>query len=136
MRRHVLAGLLAVLPLAVSAQTYQAVNLLIVTPLAGGGFEVIEANSEGARGIWCAAASYAEDRLGAPTNAQLYVKMLRAPSVSGLGRRAVVFTIDPSLLSVPPSKSYSVTVDRVGLSLPIGHAIQFCSDYFIDLNNL
>tara|TARA_B110000879_G_C10736642_1_gene342478 strand:- start:304 stop:513 length:210 start_codon:yes stop_codon:yes gene_type:complete len=55
----------AALPVLASAQTYRAVNNLNVVPLSGSIFEVIEARGEGPRGIWCAAAEFAERRLGA-----------------------------------------------------------------------
>ena len=96
MRRLLVSAMLVVLPLAAVAQPYTAINWLKVVPLtAAGDFEVIENYGEGPRGIWCAAASYARDRL------------------------------------VAPSKSYSISVNHPGLSLPVGHAVQFCQDYII-----
>jgi hypothetical protein len=136
MRTSSAAIALAVAPLCAAAQSYQSVNLLDVVPLNGSDFEVIEANGEGPRGIWCAAADFAEREIGASTTAELYVKRERGPSVSGLGRTGVSFTLDQASLSVPAIKSYSVTTNRPGLSLPVGHAIQFCRDYIIDLSDL
>lgn len=136
MRRFILAGLLTALPFGAAAQTYQAINRLTVIPLGGSDFEVIEDNGEGPRGLWCAAAEFAEDRLGASTAARLYVKDARGPTKSGVGRTGVVFTIDEASLSVPARRSYSVSVDVAGLNLPVGHAIQFCRDYLIELNDL
>lgn len=135
MRRSILSCLFIMLPLAAMAQSYQAINRLNVVPLGGADFEVIEDNSEGARGLWCAAASYAEDRLGASTAAPLYVKSARGPSRSGTGRTGVVFTLNEASLSAPARKSYSVTVDQPGLNLPVGHATQFCKDYLIELDD-
>ncbi len=136
MRPCLFAVFLSALPIPASAQTYQAINLLNVIPVDSSSFEVIEDNSEGARGIWCAAAGFAEDRLGANGPAELYVKRGRGPSVSLPGRKGVVFTLQASQLNDPVIKSYSVTVDQPGLSLPVGHAIQFCKDYLIELNDL
>ena len=48
---------------AASAQSYRAINYLVVVPLNATDFEVIEARGEGARGIWCAAADFAEHAL-------------------------------------------------------------------------
>ena len=132
MRRILVSAILVVLPLAAVAQPYKAINWLQVVSLtAAGDFEVIENYGEGSRGIWCAAASYARDRLGAGGPAELYVKSPRGRSVSDVGRTSVVFTLNRSDLSVPPSKSYSVSVNQPGLSLPVGHAVQFCQDYII-----
>ncbi|MGR3528851.1 MAG: hypothetical protein ACU0CQ_03815 [Sulfitobacter sp.] len=132
MRRILVSAVLVVLPFAAVAQPYTAINRLKVVPLtAAGDFEVIENYGEGPRGIWCAAASYARDRLGAGGPAELYVKSSRGRSVSGLGRTSVVFTLNRSDLLVAPSKSYSISVNQPGLSLPVGHAVQFCQDYII-----
>ena len=57
------AMIAALLPLGASAQSFRADNFLDVVPLSGTTFEVIEANGEGPRGIWCAAADYASKRL-------------------------------------------------------------------------
>lgn len=123
----------SLLPLSASAQVYTAENRLIVAPLTNTTFEVIEARGEGARGIWCAAASYAQEILRAPGASRLYVKTARGPSISGFGRKGVVFTINASELSVPPSQSTSVSVRIPGQGLPVHHARQFCIDYLLDL---
>ena len=120
-------------PLSVHAQAYRAENRLIVAPLTNTSFEVIEARGEGPRGIWCAAASYVENRLGTSRAERLYVKTARGPSISGLGRKGVVFTVDASELSVPASQSLSVSVRIPGQGLPIHHARQFCIDYLLDI---
>ncbi len=135
MRGTLVAVLMSLLPLGAAAQTYQAVNLLNVVPLGGADFEVIEARGEGARGIWCAAADFAEKTLGAGTTAELFIKRGRGASVSGVGRSGVTFTLDSASLPVSAFKSYSVSVDRPGQSLPLGHAIQFCRDYIIEPND-
>lgn len=121
------------LPVAAQAQTYRAENYLIVVPLTNTSFEVIEARGEGARGMWCAAASYAENRLRTPPSARIYVKSARGPSISGVGRKGVVFTTNASELNVPPSQSASVSVRIPGQGLPVHHAQQFCLDYFLEL---
>jgi len=136
MRILILAAFCAGLPLAAAAQTYQAINRLYVIPVSGTDFEVIEDHGEGPRGMWCAAASYAHDRLGASGGARLYVKNARSPSVSVSGRTGVVFTLDEASLTVPPTRSYSVSVRTPGLNLPVGHAIEFCKDFILELNDI
>ncbi|MDF1727000.1 MAG: hypothetical protein P1U53_04530 [Sulfitobacter sp.] len=117
------------------AQTYQSVNFLTVVPLGGGDFEVIEDRGEGARGLWCAAADYALRRGAARAN-RLYVKTPRGPSVSGVGRTGVVFTLDESRLRAEPYRSYSVSVNVAGENLPLHHAYQFCKDYQIEPDDI
>ena len=132
MRSLCLFALCFTLPVAVNAQNYVAYNRLPVVALQGGDFEVIELRGEGARGIWCAAASFALDRVGMARNQRIYVKTARGASVSTPGRKGVVFTQDVDRLSQLPSTSYSVSVRQVGLGLPVNHAVQFCKDYQIE----
>jgi hypothetical protein len=103
-------------------------------PLNPTDFEVIEDRGEGARGIWCAASSYAIYRLGRDSG-RIYIKSPRGPSVSGTGRIGVTFTADVNSLGVPPTRSYGLSLRQTGLGLPIMHAYQFCKDYFIDLED-
>lgn len=123
-------------PAVAAAQSFEAINHLKVYGLSQTSFEVIEARGEGPRGIWCAAADYAINRLGTPRNQRFYVQSPRGKSQSGAGRIGVVFTTDVASLPVEPSRSYSVTVDRPGLGLPIYHANQFCNDYEIELDSI
>lgn len=135
MRLLILVTAIVALPMVSLAQSYQAVNRLAVVPLEGNGFEVIEDRGEGARGIWCAAADFAIEQRGAAGPARLYVKTALGPSVKVRGGRAVGFTLDEAELSDPPVTAYSVTVRQPGLNLPVGHAIQFCRDYLIELDD-
>ncbi|NOR30912.1 MAG: hypothetical protein GQ539_07440 [Sulfitobacter sp.] len=136
MRSILAAAICATLPFAAHAQSYEAINGLNVIPLGGSSFEVIEARGEGPSGIWCAAASYAQDRVGLSNTTRLYIKTPRGPSISGAGRTGVVFTSDPNDLPSPPIKSYSISVDQQSIGLTIGHSIQYCQDYIIELNDL
>jgi hypothetical protein len=120
------------LPAGAGAQTYQAENFLTVVPLSPTEFEVIEANGEGPRGIWCAAASYAFARAGVSPDQRLYVERPRGPSVSGAGRIGVVFTTREDQLTTAPTQSISLSVREAGRSLPQHHAYRFCRDYLID----
>lgn len=129
MRRIVFAtALICALPAMAQAQTYRAVNDLNVVPLGGTTFEVIEARGEGPRGIWCAAAEYAERRLGA--GGRVYISEGRGPARSAAGRKSVVFTTNAANLTRGPFKSVSVSTSSVGVGLPVAHAIQFCRDIY------
>ncbi len=117
-------SVIALLPTAAVAQSYGAVNHLDVVPLGPATFEVIEARGEGPRGIWCAAADYAERRLRA--TGRIYIREARGPAKSAPGRKSVVFTTDPQSLPQGPFRSLTLDTSQVGVGLPIGHAIQFC----------
>jgi hypothetical protein len=133
MRRLILAALLAaVTPLAAAAQSYRAINDLEVFPLDRTTFEVIEARGEGPQGIWCAAAEYAKNRLR--TQARIYIIKGRDGARSVAGRKSVVFTTDVASLPAGPFRSISVSTSRVGVGLPVNHALQFCrtDDFDVD----
>lgn len=119
-----------------SAQVYTAVNRLQVVALGNGAFEVIEARGEGARGIWCAAADYVLARDGQGASKRVYVQRVRGPATSAPGRKGVVFTTDTSALGSATKQSLSVTVRTVGVGLPVNHAVQFCKDYQIELEDV
>lgn len=123
-------------PTPSAAQSYQAINRLQVNPLSGTDFEVIEARGEGARGMWCAAADYVKARYGQGTTGRIYVRDARGPSLTRPGRKGVVFTLDPNSLTQPASQSLSVTVRTVGVGLPTNHALQFCRDYLLELDDI
>ncbi|MEM6303284.1 MAG: hypothetical protein AAF744_01095 [Pseudomonadota bacterium] len=115
------------------AQSFTAINRLTVVPLNAHDFEVIEQRGEGARGIWCAAAQFALERGKATNAAEIYVKRPRGAAVSAAGRRGVVFTTKPA--GFTPFSSYSVSIRQKGMALPAGHAVQFCKDYLIELED-
>lgn len=111
-------------PALAGAQTYRAVNNLNVVPLSNTIFEVIEAAGEGPRGIWCAAADYAETRLRA--SGRIYISAGRGAARSVAGRKSVVFTTNVANLSKGPFQSLSLSTSQVGVGLPVNHALQFC----------
>ncbi|MEP1766242.1 MAG: hypothetical protein ABJJ53_06310 [Sulfitobacter sp.] len=123
----------AVLPAAVNAQSYQAVNRLNVIPLERSVFEVIQTRGEGPRGIWCAAAEYAERRLGA--TGRIYIQKPRGAAQRVKGRKSVTFTTDAGRLSQGPSQSISLSITQVGVGLPVAHAIQFCRRVDYEINS-
>ena len=127
MRILPLAALCLTLPTLALSQTFRAENHLTVVPLTATDFEVIEGRGEGARGIWCAAADYAQSRLPRG-DGRLYVKRPRAAAATVQGRKGVVFTNAPSTLSTQPTTALSVTVRQAGYTLPVAHAFQFCRD--------
>lgn len=112
------------LPTFAGAQTYRAVNNLDVIALNSSTFEVIEAAGEGPRGMWCAAADYAETRLRA--GGRIYILKGRGAANSVAGRKSVVFTTNPDSLPQGPFQSISISTSQVGAGLPINHALQFC----------
>jgi hypothetical protein len=129
MRVSTLAVIAAsLLPAMASAQNFRAINDLTVVPLTATSFEVIEGRGEGPRGIWCAAAEFAERRLGVA--GRIYVLEGRGPSQVASGRTGIVFTADVNALPVQPSQSVVVRKSQVGAGLPINHAIQFCRDVY------
>ncbi len=132
MRQSLLILTFLLLPLQAAAQAYRADNWLVVVPLNTHDFEVIEDHGEGARGIWCAAAEFAQNVLGLPREDRLYVKTPRGPSVSGVGRKGVVFTTVSERVGTEAPRSYSVTVRRAGENLPSHHARQLCRDRLIE----
>ncbi|MDF3413150.1 hypothetical protein HKX54_01670 [Sulfitobacter sp. M57] len=136
MRRLCLSLICAALPLPALAQSYLAVNRLTVVPVSATAFEVIEGRGEGARGMWCAAADYVLNGQRQASNQRLYVQTPRGPSVTVAGRKGAVFTLDAGSLPDGPKRSFSVTVSTAGVGLPLAHAIQFCKDYQIELQDI
>lgn len=93
-----------------------------VLPIDETTFETIEADGAGGTQLWCAAGIYARRVLGL-TNADLYIKQARGPSVTVEGRNGVVFTTQ----EVPnASKSYSESVKDAGKTFSAGHAYALC----------
>ncbi|MEH6646500.1 hypothetical protein [Sulfitobacter sp.] len=134
MRSTILAALIALtVPVASQAQTYRAMNYLDVVPLSSTTFEVIEAYGKGPLGIWCAAADYAERKLG--YYGRIYISEGRAPSRNVPGRKSVIFTTDVNSLTQEPSQSLTLSTTRVGVGLPANHAIQFCRPADYDFGN-
>lgn len=127
---------MAVVPAVASAQVYEAVNRLKVVSLNASDFEVIEARGEGARGIWCAAADYARVRYGGSGQQRIYIKSPRGASQTVRGRKGVVFTMAADRLNAAPQRSVSVSVRTAGINLSVNHALQFCRDYLVELNDI
>lgn len=108
-----------------TAQTFRAENRVDVVAVAGG-FEVENGGGYGARGMWCAAADYARDVLGATGFQRIYVAQARRP---GLGQRDPVrFTLDADGLTPASVFIVGASLRRAGSTLSVDHAYQFCAD--------
>lgn len=125
MRIATLVTAFACIATASSAFTNRYTSRLDVNPINGTQFEVIEGYGEGARGMFCAAAVYAEQVLGV-RGGRVYVLTPRGPSRTVQGRKGAVFTVDAN--DVTPAFGASVTVKQPGYGLRITHALQFCSE--------
>jgi hypothetical protein len=117
----------------VAASAYRAINWLFVIPITADTFEVIEDRGEGARGIWCAAADYAQAAGLDGIRKRLYVVEPRGPSRTQANAIGVSFTTNPDDELAQSPSSYSVSVKRRGDNYAIGHAINFCSSPIEDV---
>lgn len=115
------------------SQSFKAKNRMVVNPISSAVFEVVETRSLGASGSWCAAADYATRVLGASGKTELIVKTPRGKSVTDPRRKGVAFTLDPAEVPEPLSKSVSPSTKIPGQTLPVGHALAFCSQSLIDI---
>ncbi|MEL7099219.1 MAG: hypothetical protein AAGM84_10365 [Pseudomonadota bacterium] len=123
-------ALAALLPASLSAATIgEELSRLVINPINGTDFEVIETQTMGAAEFWCAAASFNEVRQGRSGLIDLYVKRPRGPSITQPGRKGVIFTTDPS--GLPQSAgSLTLTVSQPGASLRSVQARRYCRDAF------
>ncbi|MEO0389395.1 MAG: hypothetical protein AAF218_00495 [Pseudomonadota bacterium] len=109
------------------AQSFRAENRVTVNPLPSGQFEVIEGGEHGARSIWCAAADYAQTRLGASGVNRLVVAAPRGNAQTAPGRKGVAFTLAPRDTGASVS-ILGTSIRTPGASLRVAHADQFCYD--------
>lgn len=120
MKYVALAAMLAAAPCVASA--FEAPTGVTVTPVENG-FSVPDGGGYGARGVWCAAAAYAQRALHLPATARIYIT---GPRISG--RSPVVFSADPQ---GPTRGSVFITgqsLRQAGASLNLAHALGFCAD--------
>jgi len=107
----------------VIGQSLHAQTELQVTPTSGG-FLVENDGENGARGMWCAAGSYAEANGAASPRQRIYVAEARAP---GLGQRdPVKFTLDPSGLTPQSVLLIGASFRQAGTSMSVQHALSLC----------
>lgn len=107
---------------AASAQDFRAENRVTVTPV-DGGFQIADGAGFGARGMWCAAADYANDVLGARSNARIYVV---GPRLSF--DAPVTFSLDPAGNDPKRVLILSQSLRAAGSNLSLAHAHSFCAD--------
>lgn len=130
MHRIFLALVLAVAVATPGASRGLFATKLTVNPVTAKTFEVIEAYGAGASQMWCAAARYAQERLG-KDRGRIYLAEALGPAKTAPGKKGAVFSIDP----VPGGRSGgSVSVSEPGYNLLVNHAIQFCRDLDYDLD--
>ena len=75
--------------------------------------------------MWCAAADYARDVLGARGTHRIYVARDRAPGQRG----PVRFTLDPSGLTPVTVVLTGASIRQAGANLSVDHAQSFCADF-------
>lgn len=117
-------ALTAALAAPLGAQTFHAKNGVTATPDAGV-FSVANGGGLGARGMWCAAADYARDVLGANGSQRIYVAEDRARGQRG----PVRFTLDATGLTPSRVSIIGASIRTAGANLSVGHAISFCADF-------
>ena len=105
------------------AQSYRAENRVVVTGQPGGLFSAPGATRFGARGAWCAAASYAINELDARGSDRLYV---RSPQTSNSG--PVTFALSPGNTNPVSVSGTTAALRTAGSNLSVDHALQFCYD--------
>ncbi|SFS68679.1 hypothetical protein SAMN04488040_1558 [Sulfitobacter marinus] len=129
MKRNIAAVVIAsVMAGPLAAQRYPANGRLVFTPLENG-VRIEGDTGNGAGGIWCAAADYARDELGARSDQDLYVS---EPRIRGLGHpNAVSFTLDPTGLTPVEVLIVGPSLNRQGSRLSVGHALSFCPDLYL-----
>jgi hypothetical protein len=104
-----------------TAQTFRAENRVTVTGVPGG-MSVPNGGGHGARGMWCAAADYARDVLGARGTQRIYV-------ASDSARGPVRFTLNRDGLTPSRVTIVGGSVRNAGANLSVDHAHQFCNDF-------
>lgn len=114
-------GLAAFLALPATAQSYRAQGDITVTPVPGG-FRVADGGGMGARGMWCAAADYAQRVSGGAATTRIYV-------ADETRRGPVTFTLDPAGLTPSSVLILGNSIRRAGANLSLAHALSFCADF-------
>jgi hypothetical protein len=125
MRIFLMSAVLGAVALAgaAQAQSYRAENRVVVTPSGGGSFSVPSSGKYGARGAWCAAASFAQDVQGASGTTRIYVQQ---PKASNSG--PVIFGTTPGGTTPVAVLGTTAALRTAGSNLSIDHAMQFCQD--------
>jgi hypothetical protein len=123
MRNYMIFGVIAaMIGVPSAASTFEAKNGVLVAQTANG-FVVDGGNGFGARGMWCAAADYAFEVVGAATAQRLYV------GNSTGNRNRVAFTLNEQGLSPTSVASVGASIAQPGANLSVAHALSFCADH-------
>ncbi|MGR3795481.1 hypothetical protein [Vannielia sp. SX4] len=88
----------------------------VVQPIAGAG----------SAGIFCAAASYAVERLGADPSDAVVVSTPRSGRIAGQGGETVGFRLDPG---AAPDHGLILKTSRQGESVSVAHARALCREH-------
>lgn len=124
--RMILAATLVSLGLAAPAAAFTAVNGLTVQPLADGRFNVPWRGQSGDAAFWCAAADYAQRRLGLPSASRVW-RISEPPRRQGQG---IVFSISPEgAASRSGLISFNTDGSKPDASLSIAAALVHCERY-------
>jgi hypothetical protein len=125
--KRMLVALSAAIVLAtpLAAQTYRAEGRVTVTPTAQG-FSIQNGGGMGTRGMWCGAAKYARDRLGASGTQRIYVTQ---PRTAANRRAPVGFSLRPRGTTPGTVLILGRSIFTSGASLSVNHAIGFCADF-------
>ena len=118
------------LPLAAQADTMGREDGMVINPLSGPDFEVIEDVGFGAAEFWCGAATYVQRRRGMPGSTPIYLKSARGPARTVQGTDGVVFSTSDAGLPPPDRTRLSVTVDAPGEMMKAVIARRYCRDAF------
>lgn len=117
--------LIASLATPLSAQTYRAINGMMVED-AGNGTLIVSGDARlWARDYWCAAGEYAHRRLGLDQTVPLYVS-----GPYQRGSTVVTFSTKADGLTPVRLNSISETVRTKGATMKVGFANGYCRDRF------
>lgn len=119
-----LVAVVATIALPLEAQTFRAENRVNVTAGPNNTLSISSGGEYGARGMWCAAADYAQDVLGARGIDRLVIE---APRTSTRG--PVVFAVKGrNDVSGGGVQIIGASLRTAGANLSVDHAYQFCHD--------
>ncbi len=99
-----------------------------VTPLKDGTYQVATHGSSAAIAYWCGIGDFAIRTLRVPTNQRIYVSRVYEKQT-----RTVQFSMTPPE-GADTSKSYSITVSRVGENMSASGARSHCFDNIMDFD--
>jgi hypothetical protein len=112
-----------------AADTLGEQDAMVINPLNGSDFEVVETRRMGAADFWCGAATFVTRRQGLSELTPIYVKRPRAASQTSPGRKAVTFTTDGRGLPAARDR-LTLEVDAPGIMLKSARARRYCRDAF------